>query len=66
MAAPGENNLTLSQVHFPRVSVVLHTRHTAACVCIQSETKTLQLPEFQRKECDDSDQTDFKSMWGNA
>lgn len=30
--------LTLTQVHFPRVSVVLHTSHTAVCVC--SETKS--------------------------
>lgn len=55
----GGNNLTLSQVHFPRVSVVLHTSNTAVHVCIHSETKTRQLPHFQKEECYDSDQSEY-------
>lgn len=41
------DNLTVSQVHFPRVSVVLHTSHTAVRVSIHSVTKRRQLPEIQ-------------------
>lgn len=29
------NNLSVSQVHLPRVCAVSHTRHAAARVCIQ-------------------------------
>ncbi len=46
--------------------MVLHTSHTAVCVCVHSETKRRQLPEFQKEECDDSDQTDFQKTWGHA
>lgn len=43
----GDNNLTLSQVRYPWVSVVLHTSHAAVSVCIHTETKTRQLTQFQ-------------------
>lgn len=55
----GGNNLTLSQVHFPRVCVVLHASHTAVHVCIHRETKARQLPHFQREDCYDSDHTGY-------
>lgn len=51
----GENR-SVSQVHFPQVSVVSHTSHTAVRVCIRSVTKARQLPEFQQEERDNGDQ----------
>lgn len=56
------NNLSVSQVHFPRVCVVLHTSHAAVHVCIRPETTARQLPHFKKEEQDDIYQT--LSTWG--
>lgn len=43
----GVDNLTQSQVHFPRVSVVLHTTLTAVHVCVHPVRQIRQLAGFQ-------------------